>query len=73
MSAAERASGSSSAEQASECNASEHEWRGEWPITLRVDFIVILPIVWLKRVRGAVMTTDSEKNAHIRTRSHTHM
>ena len=73
MSAAERASGASSAEQANERSASEYEWRGEWPITLRFDFIVILPIVWLKRVRGAVMTPDSETYAHTRTRSHTHM
>ena len=56
------------------CAASEYEWRIKWPITLRVDFIVILPIVWLKRVRGAVMTTDSETNAHTHTptQRHTH-
>ena len=52
--------------------ASEYDRRSEWPITLRVDFIVILPIVWLKRVRGAVMTTDSETNAHTHPHRGTH-
>ena len=50
---------------------SEYNWRSEWPITLRIDFIVILPIVWLKRVRGAVMTTDSKTHTHTHTHTHT--
>ena len=54
------------------------EWTSErtskWPSTLRVDFIVFLPIVWLKWVCGAAMTTDSKTLAYTRThtRAHTH-
>ena len=38
----------------------------------RVDFIVILPIVWPKRVSGAAMTTDSETHAHTQAHAYTH-
>ena len=49
------------------CGASKYEQRSEWPSTLCVDFIVILPIVRLKRIRGAAMTMDSETHTHTHT------
>ena len=45
------------------------EQTSEWPGTICVDFIVILPIVRPKRVSWAAMTTASETRAHTHTQT----
>ena len=69
MSAVERASNASSVKKEKVCGASEYARRSEWPSTLCVDFINILP-----NVRPNVRSrNDDRTRTHVLTpHTHTH-